>query len=702
MRKILALLMALTLGFTAGCSRQAGELPEQKAASYTFKTYTTALGSNWNPHTWETNADSGVNDYITSPLVSVSVLDGEAGVYQWIYEMASSITDVTALCRDDLTKYAVVLPEGQTAEETDEGYVYEIALNPEARWQNGEPITADDYIYSMEQLLSPRMHNYRANLYIAGEAALAGAKEYYYSDGSIPFETVGCYKVDDYRIRYVCRTYLQLEYFLSSCTKNWLVYRDLYEEGKDTSGELVTTDYGTSIQTTMAYGPYKLYAMQPDRQMIFLQNENWYGWERQPDGSLIALTPYEVDGSPRQRYQTTRIVVDVLEETTAKQAFLKGELSAWTPPAEELSAYGLSDRLYRSEETYTMSLFFNSDRGALEEMDRSKGNTNSLVLSSETFRKAMSLAIDRAEFVSATPGYKSAYTLMNDLYFYDIYRDPKSSYRGSEPAMEAICRLYGVEYGEGKAYATVEEASASVSGYNLAQAKVLMKQACEELSAAGDYTPGQPVVIRVAWAKGALSPSDSQQVSLLNRFLNRAAEESGFGTITLEAVGNLSDRYGDVTRGEYAVGYGAWGGAAFYPFRNMQLYCDPDQYALHEGACWDPTAEELTLSVRGEEVTMTWQDWSNALMGTGRYAAADNRLKLEITALLEQKFLEKYYRIPLCSTTVGQLLSYQVDYYTDDYNVMYGFGGLELMEFYYDDDEWKAFVSSQGGILSYE
>lgn len=703
MKKLPALLLVLAMTLTACSIRPATEeKPSGAVPTYTYNTYATALGTNWNPHTRESNADGEILDYITSPFVSMSVLDSENGVYQWVYEMALSINDVTGQHPEDLRKYAVELPQEQTPEETLAGYVFEIALNPAARWQNGEPITADDYIYSMEQLLSPQMKNYRANLYISGESAVAGGHDYYYSDGSVPFDTVGLYKVDDHTIRYVTQSYIDLNYFLTSCTSNWLVYEPLYEAGKDTSGELVTTNYGTSVATTMAYGPYKLTSVQTDRQMVFLQNENWYGYEHAEDGTLVSFTDYLVDGQPRQRYQTTKIVIDVMDESAAKQAFLKGALSVWSPSAEELVSYALSDRLYRADETYTVSLFFNTNVDALKEMDRSKGNTNCVVLSHPDFRKALSLAVDREEFAGATPGYKPVYALMNDLYFYDVYNDPTSSYRGSDAAMQAICELYGVSYGEGMAYATLREAYDSISGYNLTEAKELMQSACEELTATGLYRPGENIHIRIGWAKGALTAADTNQAALLGKYLNAAADGSGFGTITLEPIGNINDRYDDVPAGEYAIGYGAWGGAAFYPFRNLQVYCDTDQYEINEAACWDPATETLTLNVDGAEVTKTWKDWSGALIGTGDYASADNELKLEITAQLERRFLEKYYRIPLAATTVCELLSYKASYYTDEYNIMYGFGGLELMNYHYSDEEWNSFVASQGGALSYE
>ena len=69
---------------------------------------------------------------------------------------------------------------------------------------------------------------------------------------------------------------------------------------------------------------------------------------------------------------------------------------------------------------------------------------------------------------------------------------------------------------------------------------------------------------------------------------------------------------------------------------------------------------------------------------------------------MEELYLAKYYRIPLCSMTTCSMLAYKCDYYTENYNIMYDFGGLRLMKFNYTDDEWADFVSSQNGTLSYE
>ena len=128
---------------------------------------------------------------------------------------------------------------------------------------------------------------------------------------------------------------------------------------------------------------------------------------------------------------------------------------------------------------------------------------------------------------------------------------------------------------------------------------------------------------------------------------------------------------------------------------------DPDQYDINEAANWDPAKETCTLTVNGDKVTMTYQAWSQSMMGTGKFATADIKTKLAITAQLEENYIKFNYRIPLAATTICTLLSYQVKYYTEDYNIMYGFGGLRLMTYNYSDADWAAFVKAEGGTLTY-
>ena len=871
--KIIALLLVVVMcvSMMVSCKKPGAQQQQQAKdpMDYTYYTWSTALGTNWNPHTWETNADNGILSYLETPLANMAPLNTTDGTYQWIFEAAESITDVTADHQDDLTKYHVTLPDGVVnPSDVTDSYVYEIKLNKNMRWQNGDQIDADTYIYSMQMLLNSKMRNYRANNYIDGNSALAGALAYYNSEAPIyapvvpaygegetpdysldlskyhvyldlsttgmtiagysfkefvedygfiyddyqvevdengepvlgeddkpiyvlddegnkiktvfgytyyedllaevnaygyvevteanmdkvlylmdmycaPFglsiytedaegnpivwdelyreflfyftETygdkveydgnVGLYKVDQWTIRYVCQFAYEYNYFLTSCTSNWLVHKETYEKTMREEGGLTVTSYNTSLDTTMSYGAYKLSTFEDDKQVVFVQNEQWYGFKKNGD-KLVSYTDFEVDGKTHEQYQTTKIVINVMTQENAYQEFQKGALTDYAPTAQELLDYVTSDRLYKVDETYTMRFFFNTNVQKLQALDEGANNENAVVISNENFRKAMSLAIDRAEYVTATEGWKPAYSLMNGLYHYDIYNDPTSSYRASEPAMKAIVDLYGVKYGAGEIYPTLEKAYQSITGYNLTEAQNLMKLACEELVEAGLYTAGQDIKIQIGWAKGALTDSDNAQLALLNKFVNEALKDSGFGKITFEAIDKITDRYKAVPAGDFAIGYGAWGGAAFYPFTMFRVYMDPSYTSIHEAGCWKPAEEELTLTftIDGEEVTdtMTWQKWSTCLEGTGKYANLDNADKLVILAQLEREYLELYYCIPIAGTTICTLLSYQVDEYTENYNIMYGFGGFRLMSWNFTDMEWAAYVQSQGGTLSYK
>ena len=799
-------------GNRGGKSSSAGE-DLGPAKKYTYRTWAESLGTKWDPCTWEKGEDSTILGFVTEGMVGMAPLDTEAGSWQWTYDMAKSVTDVSDANKAELAKYHVSYEEPGEGKKL-QGYIYDIELNPNCKWEEktyngkkygGTIINADDYINSMKILLDPARKNYRANLYYSGESAVAGANQYYNNDlegiyvsenfadkasaeastktiyldahdflpklgadvddykdangntcpkyvpitdqtvyslpddptdaftinwcwetfagayislmglysfdanwgyGKTYEECVGCYKLDEFKFRYILQTANDIDNFRINLSSSWLLNTELYEDlssDDETSGKKIST-YNTSAETTISYGPYKMVSYQAGKQVKFTQNENWYGWEKKSNGALLSTTNYLVDGKKQPQYQTTDIVIDVMERAVARLAFEKGEINDYQPDGDELFEFNQSSQLYKEDSDYTWSLFFNTNVTQLQALDSSANNNkNSVVVSNDNFRKAMSLAINRAEFCKYTPGYKPAFSLMNTLYYYDFFNNPNSQYRKTDQAMKAIVDLYGVEYGEGKLYPTLADAYNSITGYNLSEARNLFKQACDELSDAGLYNKGDEIKIRIAYKKGALDSTDQAQVAELNKELNAAFEGSGFGAIELIAVGSLEDRHEKVSQsGEYAIGYGAWGGAVLYPFRNLKVYMDPDENKINEAACWDPKTEKLTLNVNGVDVEMTYQAWSGSLMGAGRFANESADVKLSILAALENKFLGFYYRIPLVAETTCSLLGYQQHYYTEDYNVAYGFGGFALQIYDYDDEAWDAYVKSQGGTLNYK
>ena len=792
-KRALALTLACTMVFSlAACKKNPDA--EQNAgttdnAQYTYNQYMEASPTNWNPHTWEMNSDSEMQSYINMGFVDITIADDGVN-FEWVYEMADSIEDITAEF-EDKDKWGITENSGR---------VFEIKLNQAAKWEDGTVINADSYIYSMQKQLDPEMKNYRANSYFEGDASILNAKGYfnnnlvgedyfctlaaagyanvaeavaagekvyvniydfyaiktaeglgyapiddetlirdeavaegedgdwvspkeiyeaYFADGAMyaayqpsycgvirqyeetSWEEVGLYKADDYTLIYITENPCEMFYFLSNATSIWLVHEGLYEANMETIGDLKATSYCTNLESTLSYGPYKLVSFEKDKEFVFERNENWYGW---------------TDGKHEGQFQTTRIVYQVIaDHNTQLQLFTSGQLDGIGLSADDMRTYRMSDYLLKTDQTYTFRFIFASDLKALAALEEvANDGANKKVLSYDDFRKAISLAMDRTRLCNeGTSAYKPAYYLLNYLYYTDIANNSESQYRRTPEAMEAVLRLYGIEYGAGKTYATVEEAFNAVTGYDVAQAKELFQSVYTQAIADGNYTDGQEIKINcMATAATSLSAEDIAQQDLLNEFVAAATVGTGFeGKITFTFQCGSATRYADVAAGKVEMIRGAWGGAAFYPFSTIRVYCEPDYMgglsAIHESCGWDPSTETLTIVYdfngdgTAEETTKTFQAWAQSINGAGEYAADPDKA-LVVLSWLETGILASYQCIPWASETASTMFSMKIEYATLDYNIMYGYGGLRLMTYKYNDDQWKEFVESQGGTLSYE
>lgn len=140
---------------------------------YTYSLYDAGSPNTWNPHEWETNTDSVIIGYTEMGLYDF-VLNDEGDGYEVVPEMAESFpVDVSDTLTDaERARYGV----GKDAE----AVKWTIDLNPSAKWADGTPINADDYIYSMEQLLSPEMLNRRADSFYSGTLTIGNAKAFRY------------------------------------------------------------------------------------------------------------------------------------------------------------------------------------------------------------------------------------------------------------------------------------------------------------------------------------------------------------------------------------------------------------------------------------------------------------------------------------------------------------------------------------------
>ena len=171
-RGVLAALLAALMVLSIVACVPANTPEEEDNKYYTYNTYTASSPTNWNELTYQDNNDTQIMSYIGSSFFSFDFkfdANGEivTGDFVVKYEAATKLEDVTAAYAE-----AWGLPaDGK-------GYAYKITLREDLKWENGDPIKAEDFVYTMQQQLDPAFKNYRADSFYVGSTIIANAQGY--------------------------------------------------------------------------------------------------------------------------------------------------------------------------------------------------------------------------------------------------------------------------------------------------------------------------------------------------------------------------------------------------------------------------------------------------------------------------------------------------------------------------------------------
>ncbi len=777
---------------------------------YTFRDYTSGTTDmKWSTHTWETNEDSAILDYITGSFVTFS-LGADKASWAVTYEMATKYEDVT---KDYVGKYGIA--EGET------GKAWKFTLRNDLCWEDGTPINADTFIYSGKELLDPVMKNRRADSWYSGDTSIYNAHNYFYQgqtvmtpnsedgeallfaladlvkgadgayttkdglavkfglkegyawmsgnaladyagagyvptdvweglsaladeNGFVPvtdesmellykftgsdtwgnetkdqlayyisypmeypemdFSEVGVFKTADNEIVFVTsKPIVDANYYVPyTLGSAYLVYEPLWEsckkffdaDGNEVSKDAanitkITTNYCTTVDTTMSCGPYKLTYFELDKQYTLERNDTWYGYK---------------DGNHLGQYQTDIISVQVIpEQATALLAFEKGDLDNISLQQKDMTKYGSSDYIRYNPQSYTTKLTFNTDVEALSAR-------NTQVLANVHFRRAFSLAIDRTKFVqSYTSGAGAGYSFLNYMYVYDPFTG--AIYRETDAAKEALVKLYNMSYGEGGEYGSLDEAYEAMTGYDLETARKIMQKAYDECVADKSYDGSSNIELTIS-----VYASDDIYVQMFN-FLNDALKEACVGTgfegkVSLKMVVD-ADYYETMESGGTDIIFSTWGGAAYRPYQLLfECYMDagttdsPNQ--MEYG--FDGASIQVTLEINGTSYTATMQDWAMWMDGKDVTIATKDGGKLPLftdfdadgQAVIHGKFeyayLAQYVVAPLYYRNNALLISKKGDYAVQQYVDLVGFAGIQYYTYNYSDEEWAALDKS---TLSY-
>ena len=529
----------------------------------------------------------------------------------------------------------------------------------------------------------------------------------------VGFETVGLYKNDEYSITIVFAKSLKGFNLLYNLSGNWIVDVEMYDACLQQTGDGWTSTYNTSVETTKSFGPYKMVGYETDKSMTFVKNENWWGYT---DGKHVYVDP--VDGETYDMYQTTEIHTQVVGEAdTRKLMFLKGQLMGYGLQSEDFAAYRNSDYIYFTPGETIFFMILNGYTDVINEREANKGfDTTKEDLQTMTllsFRKAMAVTYDKELFcTTVSPARSGGYGIIGTGYIYDPYTG--AQYRDSDQAKKVLCDFYSVDV---NAFASLDEAVDSITGYDPIAAKALFAQAFDEAIAAGYITDadGDGKSDQVVTIEYCLS-SDSDFMTKTINYMNEKVNEVTAGTpFDGKVLFKKSAPYGNDWSNKIKAGMsdtvlGGWSGSTMDPFGLTELYTDPSR--AYDGAWFDATKVELTLTVGGEELTTTLKAWSDALngativIGEKEYNFGDGQLdveeRLNILAAIEGVVLSTYNYIPMMQDAGASLLSQQVYYVIEDYNPVMGRGGIAYMKYNYTEDEWTAYINEQpDGILTY-
>ena len=475
--------------------------------------------------------------------------------------------------------------------------------------------------------------------------------------------------------------YLVKQDLWESCKKYYNA--DKKEVDKD-SEEIasVVVKYGTGVDTTASYGPYVVTTFKADKPVVLSRNEQWFGY---------------ADGKHKGQYQTDSIVIQSMSKHDALlRAFRKGEIDSVTLQTDDMKEFGTSPYLRYTPQPYTVKVSFNSDREALEER-------GTQVLANENFRRAFSLAIDRAKFTSiftsaGTPGFG----LLNSMYVCDT--SSGEAYRDTDGAKGALVGLYGVTFGKDAEYADLEAAYGSITGYDLEAAREYMKKAYAECIEDRTYDGSSKITITMSVYRA--DEIYEQMVLFLENALKAACETTGFeGKVSLKAVAD-TDFYNTMYAGKTDMIFSTVGGAASSPYSILyDCYCD-DYAGGGQQLEYGFNTEKLNVHIVVDDVDYVaplqqWALWTDGSDPAGRVISVDGTRELEqfseydietqatIYGFLEKIYLSSFAAVPLYYRNSASLVSQKGDFAVSTYIDRIAFGGLRFYTYAYTDEEWK-------------
>jgi len=240
-------------------------------------------------------------------------------------------------------------------EESDDGLTWTFNLRDDAKWQNGDPVTAHDFVYAWQRAVDPDTGSeygpYMMNGVIKNAEAI--------SKGDKPVEDLGATAEDDYTL--VVELENPTPYFETLTTFG--TFFPLNEDFVEEQGD----DYAISAENLLANGPYKM--------------ANWEStsdsWELEKNEDYWDADEVKMDKLTFEVVKDPQTAVDLYESGVVDRVDLTSDL---------VDEFSTNDDYVATPDTFVHYIKLNQ--------------TNNEALANENVRKAISRAFDKEAMVN--------------------------------------------------------------------------------------------------------------------------------------------------------------------------------------------------------------------------------------------------------------------------------------------------------------
>jgi oligopeptide transport system substrate-binding protein len=174
---------------------------------------------------------------------------------------------------------------------SDDGKTYTFKLRQDAKWSNGDPVTAHDFEYSWKRTLAKETaadYAYMLFYLVNGEK---------YNAGEVGADEVGVKALDDYTLE--VKLNAPTPYFIGILAHNayWPVHQASVE-GKP--------DWATDVSTIVSNGPFLLTEWEHGSKLVLTKNPNYYDKDK-VHFDKVTISLVEADSTVFNMYQTDKI-----------------------------------------------------------------------------------------------------------------------------------------------------------------------------------------------------------------------------------------------------------------------------------------------------------------------------------------------------------------------------------------------------------